>query len=139
MEGGRKRRKLQNIEEDDDEEEDDEEEEDEDEDEDEEEKMKLFFALIQNTKAMRDKIKSKESAEEDNPTKGVWNPKFQPEDFIEDGFDTHRSKSKVAIELGAASSSATKQSNQKEEHQEHQEHQEQLEQPKKGLDLNLSL
>ncbi|XP_038889661.1 protein NIM1-INTERACTING 3 isoform X2 [Benincasa hispida] len=103
MERGRKRRKL---------------EEEEEEDDDEEGEMKLVFALIQNIKAMRGRMKSKESPEEEK-SKGVWNPKFQPEDFIEDGY--YNNKSNITLQLPAASSSTTKHSNPKKEQQEQQD------------------
>lgn len=48
----------------------------------EEEQMEKFFALIKSTKDMRDRL-SKEKKEE--KAKGtIWNPTFQPEDFIDD-------------------------------------------------------
>ncbi|XP_061366300.1 uncharacterized protein LOC133309530 [Gastrolobium bilobum] len=59
MEGERRKRKLEN------------------EEENEEQKMEKFLALIKSTKDVRDLL-SKEKKE-----KGIWNPTFQPEDFID--------------------------------------------------------
>lgn len=47
----------------------------------EEQQIEKFFALIKSTKEVRDRL-SKEKAKE--KAKGVWNPTFQPEDFIDD-------------------------------------------------------
>uniref|UniRef100_A0A9I9CIJ6 Protein NIM1-INTERACTING 1 n=1 Tax=Cucumis melo TaxID=3656 RepID=A0A9I9CIJ6_CUCME len=132
MEGERKRRKLQNNEK-------EEEEENEEEEEEEEKKIELFYALIQNTKAMRDRTKYSKELTEEEKLKGVWNPKFQPEDFIEeDGY--YNSKSNVTpLQLSAASSSTTKQSNEQKQQQEQGEDEDKVGKGKNGLDLNLSL
>ncbi|XP_061346001.1 protein NIM1-INTERACTING 3 [Gastrolobium bilobum] len=53
----------------------------ENEEESEEQQLEKFFALIKSTKDIRDRL-SKEKEEE--KAKGVWNPTFQPEDFIDD-------------------------------------------------------
>lgn len=118
MESGRRKRKLQ-----------DDEKEAQKEDEEEEEKMKLFFALIQNTKSIRDRVKSKQSAPQQDKSKGVWNPKFQPEDFIEDC----DKKSNPTPQFAASSS--TKQRNKQEEEEQGKDKVEGIE----DLDLNLSL
>ncbi|KAF7817996.1 protein NIM1-INTERACTING 1-like [Senna tora] len=58
------------------------------EEENEEEKMEKFLALIRSTKDVRDRLsKEKENinkVEEEEKGRGVWNPTFQPEDFIPD-------------------------------------------------------
>ncbi|KGN61024.1 hypothetical protein Csa_021295 [Cucumis sativus] len=121
MESGRKRRKLQ-----------------EEEEEEEDEKMELFYALIQNTKAMRDGMKYSKELTEEEKSKGVWNPKFQPEDFNEeDGYNYNNKSNIIPLQLSAASSSTTKQFNEKKQ-QEEDKHYKVVE-VKKGLDLNLSL
>ncbi|XP_068340377.1 protein NIM1-INTERACTING 1-like [Pyrus communis] len=75
MEGGSKKRKME-IEE-----------------EDEEEKIEKFFALIRSMREVREllrgnsnvpKEKTDEKKKEDGKAAGGWNPKFQPEDFLED-------------------------------------------------------
>lgn len=63
------------------------------EEESEEEKMEKFFALIRSTKEARDRLSKerenhKKLSEEDK-FKNVWNPTFQPEDFIHDFQATH--------------------------------------------------
>ncbi|KAK7278042.1 hypothetical protein RJT34_23064 [Clitoria ternatea] len=63
MEGDRRKRKM------------------EEEEENEERQMEKFFALVNSTKDVRDRL-SKEKEEE--KLKGVWKPTFQPEDFIND-------------------------------------------------------
>ena len=70
MEGERRKRKLQN------------------EEENEDEKMERFYALIRSTKGVRDRLsKEKETNKlEQDRLQGntsVWNPKFQPEDFLD--------------------------------------------------------
>ena len=59
----------------------------------EEEKVDKFFALIRSTREMRDRLRnvpngSKEEEEkkkqEEKSVAAMWNPKFQPEDFMED-------------------------------------------------------
>lgn len=67
MEGERRKRKLENEEEND-----------------EEQKMEKFFALIKSTKDVRDLL-SKEKKVDDEKAKGIWTPMFQPEDFIDYG------------------------------------------------------
>lgn len=77
MEGERKKRKIQ------------------DEEEDEEEKIEKFFALIRSTRQVcellrgssngpqkKDQNKNQEGDREKG-TGGVWNPTFQPEDFLD--------------------------------------------------------
>ncbi|KAF5946867.1 hypothetical protein HYC85_017095 [Camellia sinensis] len=62
-------------------------------DEDEEEKMEKFFALIRSTRDVRKRMvitdmeeeKKKKKGEEEKLPVGVWNPSFQPEDFMEGG------------------------------------------------------
>ncbi|KAK4273374.1 hypothetical protein QN277_021790 [Acacia crassicarpa] len=65
MEGERRKRKLENNEE-----------------ESEEEKLEKFYELIRSTKDVRDRLAHNKDKEEKD--KGVWRPKFQPEDFIDD-------------------------------------------------------
>ncbi|KAJ7973235.1 protein NIM1-INTERACTING 1-like [Quillaja saponaria] len=65
MEEARKKRKLENDKED------------------EEEKMEEFFSLIRSTKD-RLRIGSNGSKEKDKKAAGIWNPRFKPEDFMED-------------------------------------------------------
>ncbi|KAL2536915.1 Uncharacterized protein Fot_18306 [Forsythia ovata] len=74
MNGEKKKRKLENRE-------------------NEEEKMESFFALIKSTRDIRqsmmsgvDQLKKKDSVKaiEDKPPVVAWNPSFQPEDFMED-------------------------------------------------------
>ncbi|XP_057439064.1 uncharacterized protein LOC130730931 [Lotus japonicus] len=60
MEGERRKRKLEA------------------EEENEEQKMEKFFALIKSTKEAHDLLSSKEKTK----AKCIWNPTFQPEDFI---------------------------------------------------------
>lgn len=65
MEGEKRKRKLENEDQ-----------------ESEEQQMEKFFALIKSTKDVRDRL-SKGKNEEKAP-KGVWNPTFQPGDFVDD-------------------------------------------------------
>ncbi|XP_054798254.1 uncharacterized protein LOC129303165 [Prosopis cineraria] len=70
MDGGRRKRILDGEEEDS-----------------EEQKMEKFFALIRSTKEVRDRLsKERENNKksEEDKFKNVWNPSFQPEDFIHD-------------------------------------------------------
>ncbi|KAK7397093.1 hypothetical protein VNO78_18260 [Psophocarpus tetragonolobus] len=62
MEGERRKRKLEK------------------EEENEEQKMEKFFALIKRTKDVRDGF-----YKESDRGSSIWNPKFQPEDFIDCG------------------------------------------------------
>ncbi|KAL3538324.1 hypothetical protein ACH5RR_001690 [Cinchona calisaya] len=61
----------------------------------EEEKMEKFFALIRSTRDVRErmammsnvdrlKLEEEEKKKANDKQAGVWNPTFQPEDFIED-------------------------------------------------------
>ncbi|KAK7284444.1 hypothetical protein RJT34_19190 [Clitoria ternatea] len=52
------------------------------EEENEEQKMEKFFALIKRTK---DQLFNKEKNDQEKKGEGIWNPKFQPEDFIHCG------------------------------------------------------
>ncbi|WRX24894.1 NPR1/NH1-interacting protein - like 4 [Theobroma cacao] len=122
MESGRKKRKMGNQEE----EEDDEEEE--------EEKVEKFFALIRSTREMRDRLRnvpngSKEEEErkkqEEKQVAAVWNPKFQPEDFMED------SKPKNLLAVNEAGPSSNREQEQGQDTKEGGED--------GGLDLKLSL
>ncbi|KAK4282701.1 hypothetical protein QN277_014046 [Acacia crassicarpa] len=70
MDGGRRKRRLEGEEEDT-----------------EEQKMEKFFALIRSTKEVRDRISNNKKLEEDK-FKNVWNPTFQPGDFIHDYQDS---------------------------------------------------
>ncbi|EOY11722.1 Uncharacterized protein TCM_026807 [Theobroma cacao] len=130
MESGRKKRKMGNQEE----EEDDEEEEEEDDEEEEEEKVEKFFALIRSTREMRDRLRnvpngSKEEEErkkqEEKQVAAVWNPKFQPEDFMED------SKPKNLLAVNEAGPSSNREQEQGQDTKEGGED--------GGLDLKLSL
>ncbi|XWS58066.1 hypothetical protein CRYUN_Cryun08bG0003200 [Craigia yunnanensis] len=123
MESGRKKRKMGNGEE---------EEEDADEEEEEEEKVEKFFALIRSTRELRDRLRnvqngSKEEEEkkkqEEKLVGTVWNPTFQPEDFMVD------SKSKNPLVVNDAGPSSKR-----EEEKETKEGGEDS-----GLDLKLSL
>ncbi|CAL0300144.1 unnamed protein product [Lupinus luteus] len=63
MDGGRRKRKLEN------------------EEESEEKQMEMFFALVKSTKDVRGRLSK---CKEKGKAKGVWNPTFLPEDFIDD-------------------------------------------------------
>ncbi|KAK7337665.1 hypothetical protein VNO77_18250 [Canavalia gladiata] len=65
MEEERRKRKLEN------------------EEENEEQKMEKFFALIKRTKDVRDLLFKEKSDEGIKSEGGIWNPTFQPEDFID--------------------------------------------------------
>ncbi|KAK4273375.1 hypothetical protein QN277_021791 [Acacia crassicarpa] len=72
MEGERRKRKLENNEE-----------------ESEEEKLEKFYELIRSTKDVRDRLANNKDKEDKKDSflekdKGVWWPKFQPEDFTDD-------------------------------------------------------
>ncbi|KAG6701211.1 hypothetical protein I3842_08G154200 [Carya illinoinensis] len=121
MEGERKKRKMASEEGEDDE----------------EEKIEKFFALIRSTREVRDRLKStgfneysKDQKEEKRVEKEikritVWNPTFQPEDFIEDG----KSSKSTPGTTQPGPSKSTK-GNEEEDRSEDGNH---------GLDLNLSL
>ncbi|GFY94619.1 hypothetical protein Acr_10g0000040 [Actinidia rufa] len=74
MEGESRKRKMEN-------------------EEDEEEEMEKFFALVRSTKDVRERLNKsqegeKKKGEEEKPVR-VWNPSFQPEDFMK-GCDTSK-------------------------------------------------
>lgn len=76
MEGETRKRKIESTEE-----------RKKDEEDNEEEKMEKFFALIRSTKEMRDKIKrgsNDQSKEKEGKMSAIWNPSFEPEDFLQD-------------------------------------------------------
>ncbi|XWS42297.1 hypothetical protein CRYUN_Cryun16bG0002600 [Craigia yunnanensis] len=114
-----------------------EEEEDNEEEEEDEEKEKKFFALIRSTREMRDRLRnvpngSKEEEEkkkqEEKSVAAVWNPIFQPKDFMEES----KSKNPLVVNDAGPSSSSKRE-------------QEQVKETKEGggedsgLDLKLSL
>ncbi|XP_022742070.1 protein NIM1-INTERACTING 3-like [Durio zibethinus] len=85
--------------------------EEESDDEEEEEKVKKFFALIRSTREMRDRLRNvpngskeeeekKKKKQEEKSVAAMWNPKFQPEDFMED------SKSKNPLSVNDAGPSS---------------------------------
>ena len=125
MESGRKKRKMGN----------EEEEKDDDNEEEEEEEEEKFFALIRSTREMRDRLRnvpngSKEEEEkkkqEEKSVAAVWNPTFQPEDFMED------SKSKNPLVVNDAGPSSNREQEQGKETEEGGGED-------SGLDLKLSL
>ncbi|OIV91082.1 hypothetical protein TanjilG_17042 [Lupinus angustifolius] len=63
MEAERRKRKIEN------------------EEESEEKQMEMFFALVKSTKDVRDRLSKRK---EEEKAKGVWNPTFIAEDFIDD-------------------------------------------------------
>ncbi|XP_020213780.1 protein NIM1-INTERACTING 1 [Cajanus cajan] len=115
MEEERKKRKIEN------------------EEENEEEKMEEFFSLIKRTKDVRDRLYNKEKTEkkiDGEREKSIWNPTFQPEDFIEMGKSIHAGPSeKEFIEKKQDSQEATPLPPTPQEKDKASEH----------LDLNLSL
>ena len=122
MEGERKKRKMV---------------EEEGEEENEEEKMEKFFALIRSTREVRDLLmrngansteKEGKKVEKDKEIM-VWNPMFQPEDFIEEDEDNDKSKNTPGAKSQAGPSN--KEEKDKEEDKEGR--------VGDGLDLNLSL
>ena len=124
MEGERKKRKMEN----------------EGGEEDEEEKMEKFFALIRSTREVRNRLMrtganliEKEEGKKVEKDKAllVWNPTFQPEDFIDEE-DNDKSKSSNP---GATTPAGP--SNKKEEKDHEEEDKEGG--GDDGLDLKLSL
>ncbi|XP_041020248.1 protein NIM1-INTERACTING 1-like [Juglans microcarpa x Juglans regia] len=128
MEGERKKRKILESEEGED---------------DEEKKIEKFFDLIRSTREVRDRLRSstgfnesKDQKEEktrvEKEIKGitVWNPTFQPEDFIQDD-KSSQSTTPGATQQPGPSKSATKGNE--------EEDQDRSEDGNHGLDLNLSL
>ncbi|XP_028779463.1 radixin [Neltuma alba] len=74
MDGGRRKRRLDGEEEDS-----------------EEQKMEKFFALIRSTKEVRDRLSKERDSNkklEEDKFKNIWNPTFQPEDFVPDYQDS---------------------------------------------------
>ncbi|QCD98399.1 protein NIM1-INTERACTING 1-like [Vigna unguiculata] len=67
MEGERRKRKIEN------------------EEENEEQKMERFFALIKRTKDVRDRLYKENKKMDGEREKSIWNPKFEVEDFIDCG------------------------------------------------------
>ncbi|RDY06433.1 hypothetical protein CR513_09578, partial [Mucuna pruriens] len=69
MEGERRKRKIEN------------------EEENEEQKMETFFSLIKRTKDVRDRLYKEKTDKKIEGERGrssiIWNPTFQPEDFID--------------------------------------------------------
>lgn len=120
MDGERKKRKMENDEEDEG---------------DEQKSVEKFFALIRSTKEARDRLLShgdhaKKGAEEGKTEKeeiGAWTPTFQLEDFM-DGSHGKAVKNFPVIEAGPS---------QRKEEEEKQETK--LGTGGSGLDLNLSL
>ncbi|GLT88450.1 hypothetical protein SLE2022_064760 [Rubroshorea leprosula] len=103
--------------------------------EDEDEQMQKFFALIRNTKDMHDRLRnvpqgSKEKEEEKKVA--VWNPMFQPEDFME-----HAKSEHLPLPTQAAGPSSSKKEQQRKE--EEDDAKEKAEDEGSGLDLKLSL
>ncbi|KAK2661397.1 hypothetical protein Ddye_007930 [Dipteronia dyeriana] len=156
----RKKRKMEN------------EEEEEENEENEEEKMEQFYALLRNTKDVRDRLRSgstsstglhgspipsmeinnnnnnnkhdqeKKTQLEEKALSAVWNPSFQPEDFMEDRNVIAKSNT---ANLGSTSSTQLAAS-QEEKEEEPQQQQEEDDKKDGGndnnnldLDLNLSL
>ncbi|KAK3229073.1 hypothetical protein Dsin_000954 [Dipteronia sinensis] len=159
----RKKRKMENEEE---------------EEENEEEKMEQFYALLRNTKDVRDRLRStsisstglhgspipsipsmeinnnnnnnkqdqeKKKQLEEKALSAVWNPSFQPEDFMEDRNVIAKSNT---VNLGSTSSTQLAASQEEKEEEPQQQQQQQEEDDKKDggndnnnldLDLNLSL
>lgn len=68
MEGERRKRKIENEEEND-----------------EEQKIERFFALIKRTKDVRDRFYKETKQMDGEREKGIWNPKFEVEDFVDSG------------------------------------------------------
>ncbi|KAF3943463.1 hypothetical protein CMV_029985 [Castanea mollissima] len=123
MEGGRKKRKM----------------EEEGKEENEEEKMEKFFALIRSTREVRDLLmrtgansteKEEKKVEKDKEVM-VWNPMFQPEDFIEEDEDEDNDKPK---NIPGAKSQADPSNKEEKDEEEDKEGR-----GGDGLDLNLSL
>nr|POF02423.1 glucose-6-phosphate 1-dehydrogenase 4, chloroplastic [Quercus suber] len=122
MEGERKKRKM---------------EEEEGEEENEEEKMEKFFSLIRSTREVRDLLmrtgansaeKEEKKVEKVKETM-VWNPMFQPEDFIEEDEDNDKSKNTPGSKSQAGPSNK----------EEKDEEEDKEGRGGDGLDLNLSL
>ncbi|XVF05912.1 hypothetical protein REPUB_Repub06bG0002600 [Reevesia pubescens] len=128
MESGRKKRKMGNGEEKDIEEE--------------EEKVEKFFALIRSTREMRDRLRNvpngskeeelekKKLQEEKSVAAAVWNPTFQPEDFMEEDSKSKINHPLVVNDAGPSSKREQEQEQEKETNEEGED---------TGLDLNLSL
>ncbi|CAA2997844.1 NIM1-INTERACTING 1-like [Olea europaea subsp. europaea] len=122
MDGERKKRKMENMENDD-------------------EKMESFFALIKSTRDIRqsmmkgrDQSNKKDSVKpiDDKPPPSpvvAWNPSFQPEDFMD---DPQKMPLNHTAQLPAGSSS-------KREKEEEPRDEDQGREMGMGLDLNLSL
>ncbi|KAK4835961.1 hypothetical protein QYF36_016870 [Acer negundo] len=155
----------------------------EEEEENEEEKMEQFYALLRNTKDVRDRLRSssttstglhgspipsipsmeinnnnnnnkqdqeKKKQLEEKALSAVWNPSFQPEDFMDDRNVIAKSNT---LNLGSTSStqlaaSASQEEKEEPPQQQQQQQQQQQEDDKKDggndnnnldLDLNLSL
>lgn len=102
----------------------------------EEEKMEQFYALLRNTKDMRNRLRSSAQIEEKKTLSSLWSPSFQPEDFMED------SNSNVNTnQVGGSSSSNNKRSEQEKHEQRQQEEDggKNNHDTQHNLDLNLSL
>ncbi|XP_047156406.1 protein NIM1-INTERACTING 1-like [Vigna umbellata] len=67
MEGERRKRKIEN------------------EEENEEQKIERFFALIKRTKDVRDRLYKETKQMDGERERSIWNPKFEVEDFIDSG------------------------------------------------------
>ncbi|KAM4118844.1 hypothetical protein ACJW30_03G013600 [Castanea mollissima] len=105
----------------------------------EEEKMEKFFALIRSTREVRDLLmrtgansteKEEKKVEKDKEVM-VWNPMFQPEDFIEEDEDEDNDKPKNTPGAKSLADPSNKEEKDEEEDKEGR--------GGDGLDLNLSL
>ncbi|KAJ8485174.1 hypothetical protein OPV22_017659 [Ensete ventricosum] len=90
-----------------------------------EEEMEKFYALLENIRAMRDYLRSRNKRMKKEAAKPVWKPRFEMEDFKE--------------EAGVCSSAISVTSNPPKEGERRHGKEEEEREEKNSLDLSLSL